>query len=155
MELDQTENFIRGEVSSSIGSSDTTISVTNASNFPDPSTKQYNLVLWDPTVGRPDEYGDTEIVRITGRDTTNDNLTVERGQEGTTAASHSSSSELQLTPTAKMFSDMQEAIDLNTVRNELSEDYTIPAKEQYIVHDDWTIDASANIDIEGEAVIIK
>lgn len=108
MALDQVSNFIRGETAESITSTQTTISVANASIFPDPSSSQYNLVLWDAdTYPRPDNDSNVEIVRVTGQDTTNDTLTISRGQEGTTGASHPNPSSLQLSPTAKMFGDIE------------------------------------------------
>jgi hypothetical protein len=106
MSLDQTGNFIRQSVASAVSSGDTTISVTDASAFPDPSNGNYNLVLWDTEAGRPDQDGDVEVVRVTGRDTTNDDLTVSRGQETTSDVSHPDTSALQLAPTAKMFGDI-------------------------------------------------
>lgn len=116
MALDQTQNFIRGSVAASIGSSDTTISVSDASVYPDPSNGEYNLVLWDSqTYNLPVDDPDVEIVRVTARDTTNDDLTVTRGQENTTAASHPSSSELLLDATAKMFGDIESAITLRDI----------------------------------------
>jgi hypothetical protein len=108
--VDQTANFVRGEADSSIGAGDTTISVVNASEFPDPANGQYNLVLWDDGLGRPDQDSDVEIVRVTGRDTTNDNLTVTRAQEGTSDVSHPSGSALQLSPTTKTIDDLATTI---------------------------------------------
>jgi len=114
MTVDQTANFVRGTVASSIGGADTTISVDNASIYPDPSNGEYNLVLWDfDTYRRPDLDPDVEIVRVTGRDTTNDNLTVIRGEESTSAVSHPSTSELQLAPTSKVFTDIDNKITSN------------------------------------------
>ena len=108
MPLDPAANFVRGATDASVDSAQTTISVVDASLFPDPSTDgAYNLVLWDAdTHPRPDQDGDVEIVRVTARDTTADELTVNRGQEGTTGAPHPSGSALQLSPAAKMFSDI-------------------------------------------------
>lgn len=107
MALDQTSNFVRGAVDASINSGDTTISVVDASLYPDPANGEYNLVLWDAgSYPRPDQDPDVEVVRVTGRDTTNDNLTVTRAQESTSDVSHPATSQLALTPTAKMFSDI-------------------------------------------------
>jgi hypothetical protein len=114
MTIDQTANFVRGDVSASVGSGDTTISVADASIFPDPANGNYNLVIWDAgNYVRPDLDPNTEVIRVTGRDTTNDNLTVTRAQEGTTAVSHPSSSELHLSATAKVFTDIDTKIDSN------------------------------------------
>jgi len=109
MVLDPAQNFVRGTVDSSVGQSDTTISVSNASIYPDPSTQgNYNLVIWDDVNYKsPNDDPDVEIIRVTGRDTNNNNLTVTRGEESTTAVSHPSGSVLHLSPTAKMFSDIE------------------------------------------------
>lgn len=107
MALDQTANFIRGSTDASVDDTQTTISVVDASIFPDPASGEYNLVLWDADSNpRPDQDPSVEIVRVTARDTTNNDLTVTRGQEGTTGSSHPSGSALQLSPTAKMFGDI-------------------------------------------------
>lgn len=108
MALDQAANFVRGTVDASISAGDTTISVTDASVFPDPSNGNYNLILWDAaTYNRPGADPDVEIVRVTGRDTTNDDLTVTRGEESTADAAHPDTSILQLGWTAKMRDDIQ------------------------------------------------
>lgn len=110
MALDQVANFVRGNTDAAVDSTQTTISVVDASIFSDPANGEYNLVLWDAeNYPRPDQDPDVEIVRVTGRDTTNDDLTVTRGQETTTGASHPSGSALQLSPTAKMFGDIAPA----------------------------------------------
>ena len=108
MVLDPAANFVRGEVNASVASGDTTVSVTDASLFLDPSTEgEYNAVIWDAP-SHPDPYQDPdrEIVRVTAIDTTNDDLTVTRGQESTSDTSHPSGSAIQMSPTAKMFSDI-------------------------------------------------
>lgn len=116
MPLDQTGNFDRDAVTSSIGSADTTIDVSDASRFPDPSSPpsgfngEYNAVIFDA-----DNYllpsdafydGAAEIVRVTAIDTTNDTLTVTRGQEGTSAISHPSTAEIFHATTAKWLEDI-------------------------------------------------
>jgi len=107
MSLDQTTNFVRENAAESIGSTETTISVDDASTFPDPNNGNYNVVIWDyDTYKRPDEDPDVEIMRVTGRDTSNDTISVTRGQEATAATPHPSSSQLHLAPTAKMFADI-------------------------------------------------
>jgi len=108
MALDPAANFVRGEVNGSVASGDTTFSVADASIFPDPSTEgDYNAVIWDAP-SHPDPYQDpdVEIVRVTAVDTTNDDLTVTRGQESTSDVSHPSGSAIQMCPTAKMFTDI-------------------------------------------------
>ena len=94
--FDQVANFARTKVTAAIASGDATISVTDASVFPDPSSPpaglngEFNIVLWDGDgeFPRPDQDPDVEIVRVTSVDTANDTLTVQRGQEDTTTASH-------------------------------------------------------------------
>lgn len=114
MTVDQTANFVRGGVSSSVSSTATTINVDNASEFPDPSNGNYNLVIWDfDQYRRPDLDPDVEVLRVSGRDTTNNTLTVTRGQEGTTAVSHPNTSELHLSPTSKVFTDIDSKITSN------------------------------------------
>lgn len=109
MVLDQTENFVRGDTDSSIDSSETTIPVGDASIFPDPDDGEYNVVIWDTSEHpRPDQDSDVEIMRVEGRDTSDDELTVRRGQESTSGTSHPSGSAIHLSPTAKMFGDIED-----------------------------------------------
>lgn len=122
--LDNTANFDRQAVTASVGTTDPeTISVTDASALPDPSTDQYNVVIWDAgSHSRPDQDANVEILRVTARDTANDTITVDRGQENTTNASHPSSSEIISTQTAKYFDDIE------TFLNELA-DFTASPTE--------------------------
>ena len=109
MVLDAVSNFVRGRVSSAVATSDTTVSVEDASIFPDPETDgEYNVVIWDANnFPRPDQDSDVEIVRVTARDTGGDELTVVRGQETTSDVAHPEGSAVHLSPTAKMFSDIE------------------------------------------------
>lgn len=109
MVLDAVSNFVRGETDAAIDSTQTTVSVVDASIFPDPSTDgEYNVVIWDVNSHpRPDQDPDVEILRVTAVDTTNNDLTVTRGQESTSGASHPSGSAVHLSPTAKMFGDIE------------------------------------------------
>lgn len=110
MALDAVSNFVRGATSASIDSSQTTVPVNDASIFPDPSTDgEYNVVIWDADNNpRPDQDPDVEVMRVTAIDTTNDDLTVTRGQEGTSGAAHPSGSAIHLSVTAKMFGDIED-----------------------------------------------
>ena len=110
MVLDAVSNFVRGSTDAAVGTSDTTVSVVDASIFPDPATDgEFNVVIWDVNnFPRPDQDGDVEILRVTERDTTDDELTVTRGQETTSAAAHPEGSAIHLSPTAKMFSDIED-----------------------------------------------
>ena len=109
MVLDAVSNFVRGNTDAEVGTSDTTVSVVDASIFPDPSTDgKFNVVIWDvDNFPRPDQDGDVEILRVTARDTGTNELTVTRGQEMTSAAAHPEGSAIHLSPTAKMFSDIE------------------------------------------------
>ena len=109
MVLDAVSNFVRGTADAEVGTDDTTVSVADASIFPDPAKDgEFNVVIWDVNnFPRPDQDGDVEIMRVTGRDTTADELTVTRGQEMTSAAAHPEDSAIHLSPTAKMFSDIE------------------------------------------------
>ena len=109
MVLDAVSNFVRGSTDAAVGTSDTTVSVADASIFPDPATDgEFNVVIWDVNnFPRPDQDGDVEILRVTARDTDANELTVTRGQEMTSAAAHPEGSAIHLSPTAKMFSDIE------------------------------------------------
>lgn len=120
MVLDQVANFVRDEVDESVDDEQTTILVADISVFPDPVDGEYNCVVWD--VGefpRPNEDPNVEIVRVTGIDASQ--LVVERGVEGTSAAAHPNTSEIQLAPTAKVIQDVSvelESLEDNKADNE-------------------------------------
>jgi hypothetical protein len=125
MVLDPAENFVRGATDASVASGDTTISVQDASLFVDPSTEgEYNVVVWDSdTYTNPDlafANSAAEIVRVTARDTTNDDLTVTRGQENTSAISHPSGATVLHTLTA---------IDQQDIENTFSQFWDSSASE--------------------------
>jgi len=101
MALGSATNFVRQNVGSSVGTNDPeTIDVADASAFPDPSTNQYDIVIWDTDQGRPDEDADAEVMTVTGRDTTNDTLTCARAKQGTGNTSHPTTADVQLGPLA-------------------------------------------------------
>lgn len=112
MPLDAVANFVRGLTDAAVDNAQTTVSVEDASIFPDPSTDgEYNVVIWAvDSYPRPDQDPNVEILRVTATDTTGDNLTVTRAQEGTIAASHPTQSAVHLSPTAKMFSDIEDEL---------------------------------------------
>jgi len=115
MPLDQVENFVEVNVSGDHSSTETTISLESgeASNLPDPSSGEFNLVWFDSTnFSRPSEDNNVEIVRVTGQDTNNDTITVLRGQENTTAVAHDTSNSdyvMILAYTAKTVEDIDAA----------------------------------------------
>ena len=107
MSLDQTQNFVRATIASAVDSADTTIDVTDSNQLPDPADGEYNLILWDvSTFPRPGQDPAVEVVRATALDGSADTLSVDRGQENTAAADHPETAVLQLSPTAKMFADI-------------------------------------------------
>jgi len=67
MPLDQVENFVEVNVAGTHSSTETTISLQSgeASNLPDPSGGEFNLVWFDSTnFSRPSEDSEVEIVRV-------------------------------------------------------------------------------------------
>ena len=109
MVLDAVSNFVRGNTDAAIASGDTTVSVVDASIFPDPATDgEFNVVIWNASnFPRPDQDANVEIVRVTARDTGTNELTVTRAQETTSDVAHPDGSAIHLSPTAKMFSDIE------------------------------------------------
>ena len=137
MSLDQTQNFVRATIASAVDSADTTIDVTDSNQLPDPADGAYNLILWDvSTFPRPGQDPAVEVVRATALDEAADELAVDRGQENTTAADHPETAVLQLSPTAKMFAD----IDAKT--SALSEDGQTFDGESVVTEDINTPDRS-------------
>lgn len=93
MALDETKNFAKVTVSTGYDSDDVTIVLASGDGSKLPSTAPYNLVWWNVT-DYPDPCDDPnrEIVRVTAR--TTDTLTVTRGQEGTSGATHNTASKV-------------------------------------------------------------
>jgi len=112
MALDQTQNFVEVDILGTYTSTDTTISLESggASEVPDPVNGEYNLVWFDAlNNAKPSFDPEVEIVRVTGRDTGNDTLTVQRGRENTSAVAHDTGDadyRFLLTPTSKLISDI-------------------------------------------------
>jgi len=123
--IDQTANFITQDLTSSVASGDTTLNVNDASAFPDPSTQPFRVVIFDADAyAIPANDPDVEILRVTGRSTNNDTLTVSRGKENTTAASHPSTTRIILPATAGLFEQIDSSLEsLNTDKLE-SSNYT-------------------------------
>lgn len=150
MVLDQTENFVRDSLSSSVTDSSTTFPVNDASVFPDPSSGEYNIVVWDSSYARPDMDPDVEVVRVTGRDTGTDELTVQRAEENSSAASHPSGSILHLTPTAKMMTDVDD--EFNLFWDENNQELTAIVNSELVKHStDITEDVTIGSD-EGSVL---
>jgi hypothetical protein len=112
MAYDPVRNFCRVNVSQGYNSTATTIQLAlgEGSKLPDPSTEgQYNLVWWNATdYSDPTDDPYKEIVRVTAK--SGDQITILRGQEGTTAQNHNLSGKsykMMLTLTKKTYEDLQ------------------------------------------------
>src|SRR6056297_3359176 len=129
MALDQTQNLVKVQVSGTHSDTDTTIQLGSgeASNCPDPAGGEYNMVWWDiNTAPDPADDPNAEIVRVTGRDTGNDTLTVTRGQENTSASTKNNADsdyKLILGITSKMIDDI-EARDLQDISSITTDEET-------------------------------
>jgi hypothetical protein len=86
------------------------LALGEGSKLPDPETEgQYNLVWWNATdYSDPTDDPYKEIVRVTAK--SGDEITILRGQEGTTAQNHNLSGKsykMMLTLTKKTYEDLQ------------------------------------------------
>src|SRR5579872_3625737 len=112
MALDPVANFGKCTVSGTYISTDITVNLNtgDGAKLPQPSSAgAFNLVWWNFT-DYPDPADDPskEIVRVTAR--TNDQLTVTRAQEGTSASNKNTAAKvykMALALTAKMITDIQ------------------------------------------------
>lgn len=131
MSVDPSANFIRLTTTASVASGDTTLDVSSASDLIDPSVDgAYNVVLWDSANNpRPDQDPNVEIVRVTAIDTTNDTATVTRAQENTSAVSHPSGSAIQIAPTAKDFTDINNGLTNAIVPRNVSTEPTVDSSQ--------------------------
>jgi hypothetical protein len=112
MAYDPVKNFCKVIVNGLYDSTATTIQLAlgEGSKLPDPSTEgQYNLVWWNATdYSDPSDDPYKEIVRVTAK--SGDQITILRGQEGTTAQNHNLSGKtykMMLTLTKKTYEDLQ------------------------------------------------
>jgi len=119
MAVDQTANFVRINVAGTHTSTDTTIQLETgeASELPDPANGEYNLTWWDDTFAdHPSDDDNVEIVRVTGVDTANDTITVQRGREDTTAVAHDNSQaqyRMVLSATSGLFDQFKDVTNLD------------------------------------------
>jgi hypothetical protein len=90
-------------------------------------------------------------MRVTGRNTTDDDLTVTRGQETTSGASHPSGAAIHLSPTAKMFGDIESTFNAfwDSANSELTADVnnSLVSTDELVIggklyESDGTIDVS-------------
>jgi hypothetical protein len=112
MAYDPVRNFCKVIVNGLYDSTATTIQLAlgEGNKLPDPSTEgQYNLVWWNATdYSDPSDDPYKEIVRVTAK--SGDQITILRGQEGTTAQNHNlpgKTYKMMLTLTKKTYEDLQ------------------------------------------------
>lgn len=112
--MDKTKNFVVGKVvtAPNPATTGTSITVSNGSLFPDPSTfGPYNLCVWS----QADDPSPTtcEIVRVTAKTTSGNNtvLTVTRSQEGTTGLSIAAGWKVYYSLTQKYFDDLASTLE--------------------------------------------
>jgi len=154
MTLDQLENFINVEVAGTHTSGDTTVSLANgeASKLPDPANGEYNLVWYDSTnYSNPTFDPKVEIVRVTARDTNNDNVDVNRGQENTNASDKNSSGStyrMALVPTAKTIEDIE--AELNNITSFTKKDLGVKSGTYQV---DWSAADVFIVDADGDLTI--
>jgi len=97
--METPKNFAHAELSSAPSDTDTTLSFVSghASRLSADSETPYHIVVWDyesyvnASIGYH-EGSVTEIMEVTAVDTSNDTITVSRGQQGTSAVDFSGSS---------------------------------------------------------------
>jgi hypothetical protein len=112
MAYDPVKNFCKVIVNGLYNNTATTIQLAlgEGNKLPDPSTEgQYNLVWWNATdYSDPSDDPYKEIVRVTAK--SGDQITILRGQEGTTAQNHNlpgKTYKMMLTLTKKTYEDLQ------------------------------------------------
>jgi hypothetical protein len=112
MAYDPVRNFCKVIVNGLYNDTATTIQLAlgEGNKLPDPSTEgQYNLVWWNATdYSDPSDDPYKEIVRVTAK--SGDQITILRGQEGTTAQNHNlpgKTYKMMLTLTKKTYEDLQ------------------------------------------------
>lgn len=119
--MDKTQNFVTGRIitAPNPATTGTSLTVTNRSLFPDPSTfGQYNLCVWS----QADDPSPTtcEIVRVTAKVISGENavLTVIRGQENTNQLSITAGWKVYYSLTQKYFDDLAGTLEskLDTTR---------------------------------------
>jgi hypothetical protein len=117
MARDAIKNLLKVKVVGDYSNSDTTIEIDSDdfSRLPDPATEgQYNLVWWDiESYPDPSDDPNVEIVRVQSSNSGTNKITVDRGQEDTTATAKSGELMLMLALTKKTLTDIFGEIDEN------------------------------------------
>ena len=110
--MDQVANFAVGRLLTGITAAATSAVLESGqgTRFPDPTSGEYNVVIWDRLYNSAAEAyraGAAEIVRVTAKST--DTLTITRAQESTSAVALNTSGheyDVELAATAKIFTDL-------------------------------------------------
>lgn len=116
MARDAIKNLLKVKVVGDYSNSDTTIEIDSDdfSRLPDPATAKYNLVWWDiESYPDPSDDPNVEIVRVQSSNSGTNKITVDRGQEDTTATAKSGELMLMLALTKKTLTDIFGEIDEN------------------------------------------
>jgi len=102
-------NNVSTTLSAAINATQTTISVADASGLPTLSSGDYIYLTIDTDTNSPT----IEVVKVTA--ISSNDLTVVRGQDGTTASSFSSGTKVELRVTAAALDDISSAADTESV----------------------------------------
>lgn len=149
MALDDTKNFCKVSVTGSYTDTDTSITLVSGDGAKLP-TPPFNLVWYDEN-SYPDVVSDPnkEIIRVTAISA--DTLTVDRGQEGTTAVAHTDGTMIN-TITKKMLDD------INTHITNTSNPHNVTASQVGAitkVQDDTSPVLGGNLDMNGKTIAGK
>src|ERR1051326_3733476 len=109
-------NLLAGSVTvpPSPATSGTTLTLADASRFPDPATQgQYDCTV--SPVGVDSTFANSEIIRVTGK--ASNMLTIARAQGGTTARAIIATDVVALTLTARVLTDIEAAVPGYTAVN--------------------------------------
>jgi len=110
MAFDNKKNFAKGTLNGAINDTQTTLNLNpgDGAKFPDPP---FNVVIWNKGVYEdPADDPNVEIVRVTDKGS-GDDWTIIRAQEGTNVHSHPDGSRVDLVPTVKTFTDIEQYLN--------------------------------------------
>lgn len=110
--FDSHANNAETTLNSNLSASQTSCIVRSASDFPSPN---FNATIWDAvTYPNPTDDSNMEIVKVTAGPSSSKNWSITRAQESTTAVAHDSGSKIALLFTAKLLTDVEDAINSGT-----------------------------------------
>jgi len=107
--LDDRPNFAITTLSSGIGSGDSTIPLTDDTDFPTP-TNGYLCVIWSSTKTNPAGDLNRELIRAVNKSGSSLTSCI-RAQEGTTASAHSSGDYIMPVFSSKMVDDIETGVN--------------------------------------------